>query len=230
MLSVLMSAFLCFSTTVGNINAISEAKSNLGINVVTSDVVPSANITYGSYESDWFYHNFVGRHNWVSIDSSYYMGRIVVQQLSPIYNPNALEDFHFTESISTTETSTISTTTKLSSSITSSIGVKAGLDNVVLSGNYKINNSYVIENTQTYSYSEQTTRTVTYNVIKDKVKNHDFYLGSVAYVYKIKCQTWQIDDFWWGSYEVSGSRTTFYTYLTLNPTITIAFADGGYID
>lgn len=107
MLSVLMSAFLCFSTTVGNINAISEPKSNLGINVVTSDVVPSANITYGSYESDWFYHNFVGRHNWVSIDSSYYMGRIVVQQLSPIYNPNALEDFHFTESISTTETSTI---------------------------------------------------------------------------------------------------------------------------
>ena len=188
MLSVLMSAFLCFSTTVGNINAISEPKSNLGINVVTSDVVPSANITYGSYESDWFYHNFVGRHNWVSIDSSYYMGRIVVQQLSPIYNPNALEDFHFTESISTTETSTISTTTKLSSSITSSIGVKAGLDNVVLSGNYKINNSYVIENTQTYSYSEQTTRTVTYNVIKDKVKNHDFYLGSVAYVYKIRCQ------------------------------------------
>ena len=45
MLSVLMSAFLCFSTTVGNINAISEPKSNLGINVVTSDVVPSANIT-----------------------------------------------------------------------------------------------------------------------------------------------------------------------------------------
>lgn len=32
-------------------------------------------------------------------------------------------------------------------------------------------------------------------MIKDKVKNHDFYLGSVAYVYKIKCQTWQIDDF-----------------------------------
>lgn len=25
------------------------------------------------------------------------MGRIVVQQLSPIYNANALEDFHFTE-------------------------------------------------------------------------------------------------------------------------------------
>lgn len=33
----------------------------------------------------------------MSIDSSYYLGRIVVQQLSPIYNANALEDFHFTE-------------------------------------------------------------------------------------------------------------------------------------
>lgn len=33
MLSVLMSASLCFSTTVGNINAISEPKSNLGITV-----------------------------------------------------------------------------------------------------------------------------------------------------------------------------------------------------
>mgnify|MGYP003275842961 FL=1 len=33
MLSVLMSAFLCFSTTIGNINAISESKSNSGITV-----------------------------------------------------------------------------------------------------------------------------------------------------------------------------------------------------
>lgn len=33
----------------------------------------------------------------MSIDSSYYLGPIVVQQLSPIYNANALEDFHFTE-------------------------------------------------------------------------------------------------------------------------------------
>ena len=31
MLSVLMSAFLCFSTTIRNINAISESKSNSGI-------------------------------------------------------------------------------------------------------------------------------------------------------------------------------------------------------
>lgn len=33
----------------------------------------------------------------MSIDSSYYLGPIVVQQLSPINNTNALEDFHFTE-------------------------------------------------------------------------------------------------------------------------------------
>lgn len=47
MLSVLMSTFLCFSTTVGNINAISESKSNSGIMLSHQMLFPVQILTMG---------------------------------------------------------------------------------------------------------------------------------------------------------------------------------------
>ena len=50
-----------------------------------------------------------------------------------------------------------------------------------------------------------------------------------AYTYKISCEHWQLDDWWWGSYEVDGSRSSFTTYYTVDPFITIGFEDGSII-
>ena len=70
---------------------------------------------------------------------------------------------------------------------------------------------------------------VEYDVIPELVKGKKFFLCMAAYTYKISCEQWQIDDWWWGNYEVDGSRSSFTTYYTVDPFITIGFEDGSII-
>lgn len=39
----------------------------------------------------------------------------------------------------------------------------------------------------------------------------------------------QYDNYWCGNTEVKNSRVNFSSYITLDPTITIAFTDGSFI-
>lgn len=63
-------------------------------------------------------------------------------------------------------------------------------------------------------------------VIKDELP---FALCEASYTYKLYCQTWMWDDYWWGDYEVSGSRESFVVYLTINPFVTICYSDGSVL-
>lgn len=228
MLNIILSAFLSFniiSTKLSNpFPLISNATS------LTSNHIPQANISYGEYETNWWREGVIGRHQMISIDSSEYIGRQIISKLTDTYSSKALINFKFTESISTIITDTISTSEKLTSQITSTIGVKASLPYVEVSDKYTISNSYVIENTATYSYSKKVEYSISYEVNQSLINGRDFYLANSAYIYKIKCQKWQYDNYWWGNYEVKGSRSTFYSYLTLSPVITVGFIDGTFIE
>ena len=37
------------------------------------------------------------------------------------------------------------------------------------------------------------------------------------------------DNYWWGNYEVDGSRSAYYTYIALKPFITVGFEDGSFV-
>lgn len=229
MLSVLMVAFLSFCSVSGDANQI-KSDTNSGNNGVSlaqeTSYQPNANIQYGTYDVGWWYDGVVGRHQMVSIDSSEYLGVVQIQKLSKTYNPTILKNFSFEDTVSTVTETTISTTISTSSTITSTLGVKMGMSGVAVSGEYAISQTYEIENTYTYSYSTAESLTVKYEVDKDKVGANHFYLAYAAYVYKVKCQQWQYDNWWWGNYEVDNSRSTFYTYITFEPFVTIALTNG----
>ena len=164
-----------------------------------------------------------------SIDNVYYMGRMSVATLSYWYDGNAFEDFTFSNTIQTVMQDTLSLTLKESSTFTSTFGVKAGVPGIEASSSYSISNAYVIEGALTYTFSEISSRTVSYHLKQEVIEGKLFSLCVAAYVYRITCTKWQYDDFWWGHVEVQGSRSTFYSYLTLIPTITIQYLDGSLL-
>lgn len=231
MLSILMAAFLSFSSVSGSLITKNQELENNSypISTISNEDVPQPKVQLGKYDVGWCRNNLIGRHQMISLDSVKYLGEEVIDRLSETYNSNALTNFHFTKSFSTVETSTISTSVQLSSQATTTIGVKAGMDDVSVSEGETISEAYKIENVTTFSYSQKKEQTVSYDVSPETVKGKHFYLAAVAYVYKIKCQKWQYDDYWWGDYEVTDSRSTFSTYITLNPFITIAFDDGTFV-
>lgn len=224
-----MVAFLSFCSVSGDVNQIKSdsSSSNGGISLTQqTSYQPNVNIQYGTYDVGWWYEGFVGRHQMVSIDSSEYLGVVQIKKLSKTYNPSILTNFTFEDTVSTVTETTISTTISTSSTITSTLGVKMGMSGVSVSNEYTISQTYMIEDTYTYSYSAAESLTVKYEVDKNKIGSNHFYLAYAAYVYKVKCQKWQYDNWWWGDCEVSDSRSTFYTYITIEPFVTIALTNG----
>lgn len=232
MLSVLMTAFLSFSSVSGNvITEKPEPQSQNQISCCSAQdgYIPKPTISYGKYDIGWWREGLIGRHQMISIDSSEYIGELMLEPLTNTYNSSALTNFHFEETVETIETSTICTTVELSSTITTTLGVKMGMDDVSVSDDCKISKFYRIQNTQTYSYSKRKQSKVSFDVKEDVVKGKNFCLATVAYVYKVACQKWQYDDYWWGNYVVDGSRSAYYTYITLKPFITVGFEDGSFV-
>lgn len=215
MLSVLFTALLSFSLVGSSFNAITQ-----------SDYQPELNVSIGSFEVEWWREGFIGRHQMASYISIEYLGPIEVKKLSKTYDAAGLANFHFTESVKTFEENTISLTISATSKFISTLGVKAGLDNIQISGDYSLEQIYSIEGTKTYTIANELVYTVEYDVNPDAVSNRKFCLAEAAYVYKIKSEKWQYDNYWWGNYEVENSRSSFVTYVTLDPYVTIAFEDG----
>jgi hypothetical protein len=223
MIAVLLSCFVSIAAYSGG-SSISILQASGG------STQPAASITLGQYETSWWYVGWIGRHQMVSVDSSTYLGLLNVKTLSAYYNANALTNFSFSQTVTVVQETTVSTSVEETSSITSSLAAKFGIDGIGISDGYTISQSYTIQQTTTYSYSEATSSSINYDVRESVVAGKRFALCEAAYVYKATCQKWQYDDYWWGHTEVSGSRSTFYTYLTLQPFITIGFSDGSIVE
>ena len=218
-LNFVFSSFVIISPLGAASQYISYSNRNIGMN----------SIEYGEYEVEWYYNWFVGRHVMASIDSAEDLGYMCIDVLSQTYNGYVLENFEFTDTVTTVLTTTVSTTVSLSSSITTSLAGKVGINGISVSNNMQIGIAYNIQSTITYSYSLSTTLQIFYTPAEEYVRNKHFFLCTGARVYKIYCQTWMYDNYWWGDYEVSGSRESFVTYLTVDPLITIGYTDGTII-
>ena len=215
MVSVVLTAFLSFNLINSTINE-----------VTSTNYKPEINVQLGSFEVNWWREGFIGRHQMVSYDSVDYLGPISVKKLSNTYSTSALNNFHFEETIQTINENSISLTISESSKFTSTLGVKAGLNGLQISDDYSIEKYFSIEGVSTYTITNEISYKVEYDVNQELVSGKKFYLAEAAYVYKINCQKWQYDNYWWGNYEVNNSRSSFVSYVSLNPFITIALEDG----
>lgn len=191
------------------------------------DSYANRQIPTGSFWVSWYRRSTgIGRHRMMSIDSYEYVGAKEVDRLSPVYDGDSFTNFHIVQSFSTINESTVSTTVKFSSKETTTLASKIGLDNVTVSNKYTISSQYEIENTATYTYSEQSSLTIECDIKPEIISGRLFAISAAAFTYRLHCQTWQYDDLWTGHKEVSGSRKLFTTYLTLDPFITVAYLDG----
>lgn len=222
MISILLSSFLSFSVLTGP-----SLRTNSADALHASQ--PTVNVQTGEYEVGWWMVGLHGRHQKVKIGEPQYLGILEIAQLSDNFDGNLLTDLHFEQTISTIEENSVSTTISASSSVISTIAVKAGLSQFSVSGDYAVQQSFKIEQTATYTISSETEYSVSYNIESEKVKGKIFHLASAAFTYKIECEMWEWDDYWWGAYEVYGSRKSFVTYLTLYPYLTLAEFDGTLI-
>ncbi len=85
---------------------------------------------------------------------------------------------------------------------------------------------FKIEGSNTYTISNKLSYKVEYDVKSDVINGQKFYLAEAAYVYKINCQKWQYDNYWWNNYEVSGFRKSFTSYISLDAYVTVALENG----
>ena len=186
MLSVIMSCFLSFLTISAQ-----PIQSFQSVSLFSSE----PNITCGEYEVERLQNGLVGRHVMVSVDSYEDLGIMNIDTLTNYYDGSVFSDFTISETVSTIEESTLSTSLKLSSTITSSLSGKVGLGDIDINSGYEISQLLTIDSTTTYSYSKKKQTEISFKVKKEVVNDKVFALCSAAYTYKIKCQTWQWDDF-----------------------------------
>ncbi len=220
MFLVLFTAILSCSLIGSNIEVVDTTKS------IRSEYKPELNVELTEFETSKWQNGIIGRHQMVSFDKVEYLGALSLKKLSITYNGAVLQNFHFEETMKTVMENSVSLSIEESSKFASTLGVKAGLDNIEISDKYTMEQLFTIEKTTTYTVGIEQTYTISYDVVPEIVKGEKFYLSQAAYVYKIECQKWQYDNYWWGNYEVSGSRTSFNTYIALNPYITICLEDG----
>jgi len=175
------------------------------------------------------YVGFHGRHSMIKIDGYEDRGVQCVELLSKEYNGKALTNFEFTESITSIDSSTVSTKEIYSSEISTGLQVKAGIPGATVTSGLTSKEGYTIENTVTYTTTNSSTFTVKFEFNKELLKDKIFALCTAANVYKITWQTWEYDNYWWGNYEVSGSRATHEAYITANPYTSVYVKGEGVI-
>ena len=171
----------------------------------------------------------IGRHTMISFDSYTYIGYDVVQTLTNYYSAAALSSFHMTSQYETIVETSVSTSASYSYKLLNSVHIMAGLTKIASAEQEtEVSQVYEINSTNTYTTSTKESGSLDYYVDDDVVDGKIFALGVAAEIYKIECQTWKYDDYWWGDYEVSGSRESFTAYLTFNPFVTIVYRDGTF--
>lgn len=222
MLQVLMACFLSFSVIGGQCAdiAIATRAANYNIGYVSYDAIEVEKTTVNLV---------VGRHRMVQIKSVSARGLDCIDVITEYYNGSALENFHFTDEVTTINTTTVATTTQVSSRISTGLQVVAGINGAKVSGDKKVEGNLMVSNTITYSATESNTFTIEFDVKPEIINGKVFALGMVADIYEITYETWQWDDYWWGDYVVSGSRKTGTGYIVANPYVSVVFRDGTFV-
>lgn len=186
----------------------------------------SLTIPTGEFEVSSWREGVIERHQMSSIDSYEYLGLTSIYLLTDWYNGNVFEDFSFTRETETIREHSISTSISLGFEWSAAISLKVGIDGLEAGVETGPTVKLSIGSTTTYTYTQTEKVTVNVKVKQEYIDGKTFAVCSAAYVYKVKCQRWQYDNYWWGNYEVSNSRSDYYTYIAMKPTITLVYRNG----
>ena len=220
MVSVMLSCFLSFAVVGGQY---------VDVSVQPYAVYnPAESINYEVMEhSSYMLPSFATRHTLLQIAEGSLVdkGVIPVYYLTQFMDGNSIE-VSYTEQMTTTTEISFSTSKQQSFSFMSAFSSKVGIDIATLSSTNQVTQTYSIENVTTYTASETSSRTVTYSIKPEVVENEIFAIAQVARVYTVQCDIWQVDDYWWGDYEVTDSRSTFTGYIVVNPYVAVVNQEG----
>lgn len=225
MLNVLATCFLSFAVTASSYTTTIEPHS-LTSGYSDNTYVPEVSINTEAKEVASWRAPIIGRHEFVQITDYEYSGIQNIQKIGNMHNGNVFEDFEYEETVISVNSETVSTTVRFSSEISTGLQVQAGIEGASISSNNSVTNVYTIEKQVTYTASKTESYSVKYKAKPELINGKRFGLCMAAHVYKLTWQTWQVDDYWWGDYEVDGSRKIYTAYLTINPTVTIYYEDG----
>lgn len=222
MLNVLMSVFVTFTI-------ITQPMAVMQKNVIDFDYDPLTSISYNAREVEWYKVNLIGRHVFVKIDKCESLGAQPVELLTDMRNGKIMENVKIKEEVEAIQTTSLSTEIKCSSKMMTTLEVQAGIPGASVSAGKSVEAGYSFSKTTTYTTTIRKATTIEYEIKQEYIDDRRFCLGMVADVYKITWQTWQVDDYWWGDYEVSGSRKTYEGYITVRPYLTIVYDDGSFV-
>lgn len=190
----------------------------------------SDEINYEEIEADMTHVGIgIGRHTMVQIKSCNFLKEDSVDVLTSWYNGEALENFTFEETVTTFSSTVVSTTEKFSTEITVALTAQVGIPGFSVGTEASVSVGQTIENTTTYTVSQKETFTIRYSAKPEYVEGREFALGAAGDIYKLTWEMWQWDDYWWGDYEVSGSRKECTAYIVADPYVTIVYRDGSFV-
>lgn len=175
-------------------------------------------------------NGIIGRHEMVRINHYEYIGLQKIKDLSQMYNPNVFTGFKFNQTVTTITSNTVSTVEKQSISVTAGLRATVGMNGADVTADSSLNYVYDIEHSQTYTTSKSESISVEFQIREEILTDKKFCVCQAAYTFKLTCETWKWDDYWWGKQIVSGSRKFFTAYYTVEPFITIYLEDGTIYD
>lgn len=227
MLNFLTSVFLSITITAtsGSVNFTTQVEprsaSEYDISAINRDTIDMGYYTVG----------FIGRHKMMQITDVDTAGSIEpVQKLTNYYDASTLTNFKFKENVTISNTYSVSTVEELSQEISLNLNIALNINIASLETGVGLKNIYTIRESTTYTYSTETTYTIEYEPVPEVIAGKIFALCLAAEVHEITFETWEYDDYWWGDYEVSGSRKTHIAYLVIDPYVTIMIHGEGIVN
>lgn len=219
MLKILLGTLLSFSAL-----NLSYVCVNENMKLSTQSYDPNT-ISYDETEITWWFDGVIGVHQMLKINSYDDLGKLTVDRLTSWYDGSKLNNFNFSETVTTCEDTNISLTTSYSLTIAQSLGAKTNINNVSISAEESENQKFSISGTLAYAYSKTITTSVNFSVYEDAVKDKTFALGLVANVYKLNYDTWNYRNYWWGNKVEENSRKSDCAYIVADPVVTIIYKD-----
>lgn len=218
MIKVVLSCFLSFSipgVTVLDASIMSLAYDNYD---------PINNISFEAKDAGYEQVGFIGQHTMVQVKDIEALGYEVVDILSMPVITTGVTNFHYSYSTKLITTNTVSLTSTVSELVETGLNSILSGCGVSISVGSSVKQSYIIEETETYTTSTEREVLVKFDVREEfQTPGHSLGLCVVADVFKVTYETWKYDDWWWGDLEVDNSRKKQTAYLTYAPMITILY-------
>lgn len=190
---------------------------------------PSADIPQDALEvgAGRAYLGLIGRHRMAQLESAQPLGVQPVRAFTDYYVPQAFSDYQFTVSYREAESAALCTEELLPQEFYAGLAQLAGVAaefaaeedpplEYTVGGRLAVSRCKARERTLEGSFAELDF-------------GEAFAVGEVAEVTALTYTTWMWDDYWWGDYEVPGSRTSLTVWLIRGAAPALVLRSGSYI-